>query len=383
MVALTTAAAGNHPYDIILIEMQNPSIDGFTLARAIKADGRLARTRLIGTYALGARPDENSIRPAGIRGLLVKPIKQTQLFNTLNVTMAAIEEAASGNEASGSGRTRRRRVSELKSTLPDELRARIRILLVEDNAVNQQVQLRMLERIGFAATPVNHGGEALAALAERAYSIILMDCQMPEMDGYTATREIRRREGNGRHSIIIGVTAHALAGDRAECLAAGMDDYVSKPIVPEDLAATLDKWARFLSAGVSPSTPAAGMARILTMEVLDPEKLAELRECQRPGETDFVNNLLNVFVCDLSVRLQTIRAALDRGDLKAVRDAAHSLKGASRELGARRLAAVCDQVERSAGADGRAAIQPLLKDLDREANSLRDALEAQLTAASA
>ncbi|MGH7878026.1 MAG: response regulator, partial [Candidatus Binataceae bacterium] len=217
MVALTAATAGNHPYDVVLIEMQNPSIDGLTLARAIKADRSLAHTRLLGMYALGARPEDNAIRAAGIRALLVKPIKQTQLFNTLSVTMAAIEEA---NGATSTAPVRRRRVHELKSAIPEELRARIRILLVEDNAVNQQVQLRMLERIGFAADPVNHGREALAALEQGDYPIILMDCQMPEMDGYSATREIRRREGEGRRHVIIGVTAHALAGDREECLAA-------------------------------------------------------------------------------------------------------------------------------------------------------------------
>jgi signal transduction histidine kinase/HPt (histidine-containing phosphotransfer) domain-containing protein/BarA-like signal transduction histidine kinase len=388
MVALTAAAATNHPYNVVLIEMQNPSIDGLTLARAIKADTTLARTHLIGMYALGARPDESTIRAAGIRALLVKPIKQTQLFNTLSVTRAAIEEA---HEARSAAPVRRRRVRELRSTLPAEVRARIQILLVEDNLVNQQVQLRILERMGFTATPANHGREALAALERSNYSIILMDCQMPEMDGYTATREIRRRERGAGHTVIIGVTAHALAGDREECLAAGMDDYVSKPVVPEDLAATLDKWARFITASAASSPQAAAdglgvdhkVGQDLADEILDQEILAELRECQRPGETDFVTNLLAVFVGDLDARLATLRGALESNDLTTVREAAHSLKGASREIGARRLAAACERVEDSARDGKRAAIPSLIIQIEREAEALRGVLSGQLEAASA
>jgi two-component system sensor histidine kinase/response regulator len=149
MVALKSAAVARTPYDVALIEMQNGSTDGLTLGRAIKAEATLAHCRVIGMYSLGTRPGEDQVRAAGIRALLIKPIKQTQLFNVLSVATSATAEAAAAGSNVAHRPARRRRVSELKSQLPAEVRSRIRILLAEDNLVNQQVQSRMLERIGF------------------------------------------------------------------------------------------------------------------------------------------------------------------------------------------------------------------------------------------
>jgi CheY-like chemotaxis protein len=240
----------------------------------------------------------------------------------------------------------------------------------------------MLERIGFAADSVNNGREALAAHEQRPYGLVLMDCQMPEMDGYTATREIRRREASDRHTVIIGVTARALAGDREECLAAGMDDYVSKPIVPEDLAATLERWAKLItesSAADAEPLGAPNVEKVPDHEILDQEILAELRDCQRPGETDFVAKLLGVFINDLAVRLGKFEAALSRGDHKAVHDGAHALKGASSEIGARRLAQACERLEAGAKSGDLSVLKNLLARIEHEANQLRAALEVQLT----
>jgi two-component system sensor histidine kinase/response regulator len=195
---------------------------------------------VLGMYALGAHPDERRTRAAGLRAVLAKPIKQTQLFNLLSVIRLTLGETATLRPDQDPARRRRGRA--IASNLPPEVRARTRILLVEDSPVNQRVQMRILERIGFAADTANNGQEALAALEQHPYDIVLMDCQMPGLDGYNATREIRRRETNGWRTVIIGVTANALSGDREECLAIGMDDYVAKPVAPEDLAAMLEKW---------------------------------------------------------------------------------------------------------------------------------------------
>jgi CheY-like chemotaxis protein len=249
-----------------------------------------------------------------------------------------------------------RRIRELESHLPQELRSRIRILLVEDNPVNQQVELRTLERIGFQAHLVTNGREALAALAHKDYDIVLMDCQMPEMDGYTATREIRRREAGGKRRVIIDVTAYALAGDREECLACGMDDYIAKPVAPEDLVTTLEKWV----GAILESSPDRAIAidsaqhprgaETVHVESLDWEILAELRDCARPGETLFLSQLIDVFLNDLAVRSTAIRAGLARADAQAVRENGHALKGAGAEIGARRMATLCDMVETAARA---------------------------------
>jgi two-component system sensor histidine kinase/response regulator len=283
--------------------------------------------------------------------------------------------------------SRRRRVREIRSRLPVEVRARARILLVEDNIVNQQVEIRMLERIGYKADWASNGREALEKLANKTYDIILMDCQMPQMDGYTATREIRRHEGAGTHVTIIGVTAHALVGDREECLAAGMDDYISKPVIPEDLAAILEKWvmAGNVAAEVSPSrlkapeySDSARQAAILDLDVL-----AGLRECQKPGEHDFLTHLIGVFLADLSDRLTALRSALTLGDTVGMREAAHALKGGAGELGARRMQSMCEQLEMTARDGFLGGAEAMLRELEREAHNLREALEAEKIRASA
>ncbi len=412
MVALKSAAVAGTPYDVALIEMQNGSIDGLTLGRAIKSDVALAHCRVIGMYSLGARPSEAQMRAAGIRALLIKPIKQTQLFNVLSNTASVVAETALAGLGTVNGASRRRRVSELKSQLPEEMRSRIRILLVEDNLVNQQVQLRMLERIGFHADPVNNGREALTALQGGGYEIALMDCQMPEMDGYTATREIRRRESGGAHVVIIGVTAYALPGDREECLACGMDDYVSKPVVPEDLANTLEKWVLRIveawpdQASDQEEAETSGKSRSIGNDhttgkmaasgaksasprppsleaILDQEVLAELRDCARPGETAFVSGLIGVFMRDLTTRLIALRAGVSRRDADAVRTSAHALRGASAEIGARRMAALCGRIEDGARTGDPSDLRSLIGEIEAEAESLRAALEVEQARASA
>jgi two-component system sensor histidine kinase/response regulator len=239
LVALKTAAACGRPYDIALIEISNHEPGGLTLGRAIKANPAFAATRVLGMYAIGARPDERRTRAAGIRGLLAKPIKQTQLVHLLSMMRQSPHNARPAQSARKSAKSSKRAIA---SKLPADLRASTRILLVEDSPLNQRVQMKILERIGFSAVTVSNGEEALAALEQHPYDIVLMDCQMPGLDGYNATREIRRRETRGQRTVIIGVTANALSGDREECLATGMDDYVAMPVAPEDLAATLEKW---------------------------------------------------------------------------------------------------------------------------------------------
>jgi CheY-like chemotaxis protein len=162
--------------------------------------------------------------------------------------------------------------------------------------VNQQVEMRMLDRIGYHAMPVNNGRIALEQQAHTNFDLILMDCQMPEVDGYTATREIRRREGSARHTPIIGVTAHALPEDREECLRAGMDDYIAKPIMLEKLAAIIDKWVAFINppqAGTTVDADARAVRDVTPVQVaavLDETVLAELRKYQTPGSPTSLPN---------------------------------------------------------------------------------------------
>ncbi len=230
---LKGALAEGDPYAAVLIDCSR--IEGLALGRALKADQQFAQIRLLGMYSVGWRPDEGQLIAAGFKTALAKPIRQSQLFNSLNVLLAR-------TRADDPALAQKTTAHEITSQVPPQIRAALKLLLVEDDPVNQQVALRMIQRLGFQARMVANGRQALEKLAHTSFDIILMDCQMPEMDGYTATREIRRREGSAHHTTIVGLTAHALNGDREECLKSGMDDYVSKPVSLEDLAAILEKW---------------------------------------------------------------------------------------------------------------------------------------------
>ncbi|HKV55931.1 MAG TPA: response regulator, partial [Candidatus Binataceae bacterium] len=207
--------------------------------------------------------------------------------------------------------------------------------------------------------------------------LVLMDCQMPELDGYSASRELRRREGTARHTTIIGVTAHALAGDREECLAAGMDDYIAKPIMAEELAAILEKWVTALNlpAAAQPATGHVEAPPAAEPAILDHAVLAQLREFQHPGEVDFVGDLIGTFLADLARRMELIRAGLERDDSELIRENAHTLRGASAELGARRLSAACARLELAARSGAHDQTRRSAHELVREATLLRAALE--------
>jgi two-component system, sensor histidine kinase and response regulator len=255
LVMLRRAAAEGDPFPLAILDMQMPITDGLALAQEIKADEALAPMRLIIMTSLGQRHDCTTLQAAGVARCLTKPVKQAQLFDTVLAVMADHLHAMI---ASRTRRLEPKRVEVITPAAPasDPLaaqhaqhaplapraRPRGRILLAEDNSVNQRVALHQLERLGYTADAVANGVEAIAALTQVPYDLVLMDCQMPEVDGYEATREIRAREGGGRRTPIIAMTAHALEGELQKCLDAGMDAYLSKPVKMEDLRTMLATW---------------------------------------------------------------------------------------------------------------------------------------------
>jgi len=379
MTVLRKAAMAGDRFAIALIDMQLPEMDGLAVARAIKADVTITATRLLGIYSLGGRPDESQMKAAGISAMLAKPVKQSQLFNTLT----AMTAVAPDDNALAAVPPRRpaRPVRDIKSQLPAPVRESTRILLVEDNIVNQQVALRMIERIGYKACTAANGREALEVLAQNPYDIILMDCQMPEMDGYTATREIRRLEGTSRHTTIIGVTAHALAGDREDCIKSGMDDYLPKPVTPQDLVEMIDRWVK---AGVHQNgssheaAPSDGQhetgGAASSLPTIDPRILAQLEEFERPGEASFVAKLLTLFLSDLTKRRAEIRSAMAAGEALRINRAAHALKGASGEVGASQLRELCGRLETHTAGGSVEAAESLVMAFEEEADRVHLAL---------
>jgi CheY-like chemotaxis protein len=230
LIALRTAAADGRSFEIAILDRQMPGMDGVMLARAIKQDPAIAGVRLVMMTSLGELGNDEDIAAAGVLICLTKPVKHAQIRECLQRSLALPVERVAATPVAD-------RAPDVR---PGSLG---RVLVAEDNVVNQKVALLQLRRMGYSADAVANGAEAVEALRRIPYDIVLMDCQMPDVDGYEATRIIRKQFA-GWHIPIVAMTASALAGDRQKCLDAGMDDYICKPIKGPDLEATLSKWQR-------------------------------------------------------------------------------------------------------------------------------------------
>ncbi len=222
-----------HPFDLVILDQAMPAMDGETLAKEIKADPRLSHTLLVMLTLIGMRGDALRAREIGFSAYLTKPVRSSLLFDCLLTLFG--ERPMPNVDPSALTLVTRHSLIEAK-------KQRARVLIVEDNLVNQRLAIRLIKKFGYQGDVVSNGREAIVAFNKSSYDMILMDIQMPEMDGIQATRIIRAKEhDNGGHIPIIAMTAHALKGDRERCLEAGMDDYVSKPIQPDELVAVLEK----------------------------------------------------------------------------------------------------------------------------------------------
>jgi two-component system, sensor histidine kinase and response regulator len=237
---LRSAAAAGAAYDLAILDLVMPEMDGLELAQTITSDPLIASTRVVLLTSYGQRADSSTVREAGLAGYLSKPVRQSQLLDCLT-SVVGQPSVRSGSHSHAPARLVDGHA--LKEANRKQMSPKL-ILLAEDNIVNQKVAVRQLQKLGYRADAVANGREAVDAVARIPYDLVLMDCQMPEMDGYEATAEIRRCEKGIKHTMIVAMTANALAGDREKCLAAGMDDYISKPVKPEELAMLFERvWA--------------------------------------------------------------------------------------------------------------------------------------------
>jgi CheY-like chemotaxis protein len=230
---LRDAAEAGEPFDAVVLDIQTPDVHGLALGRQIKADPLLATTALIMMTSLGQPGDAKNVHDVGFAVYLTKPVRHQHLHDCLALALARQAEPG----ASQATLITRHTIAETQSR-----RSKVRILVAEDNMVNQRVALAMLMKIGYQTDAVKNGREVLAALATARYDLVLMDCQMPEVDGYEATRRIRKLESPIRDIPVIALTASAEAGDRSECFAAGMNGYIAKPVTTGALAGVLDRW---------------------------------------------------------------------------------------------------------------------------------------------
>jgi signal transduction histidine kinase/CheY-like chemotaxis protein/HPt (histidine-containing phosphotransfer) domain-containing protein len=343
-----------------ILDMHMPEMDGLDLAEAIRQYHDARSLPLAMLTSLGFRDDDP--RMAEFAAFLTKPVKASQLYNTLAEMFAT--EVAVAKEPRRSAAEDDGHEPLLGERLP------LRILLVEDNSTNQKLALLLLDKLGYRADVAGNGLEAIEAVARQDYDVVLMDVQMPEMDGLEATGRIRSHPSLLAQPRIVAMTANAMEGDRAECLAAGMDDYVSKPIAPQELAAALSRAAirdeapgAHAPVGTPPeaaATPPAGAAEAEPGPAIDAAALDRLRRMLGKKAEAMLPGMVAGFEADGDRLLGDARAGLADGKADAVRRAAHTLKSIAASFGALAIATACNDLEKEAkGGDLSRAVERL------------------------
>jgi len=241
--ALRDARRANTPFQIVIIDCHSAGLDGERLATAIKSDPLLKETLLVMIVSVGQRGDAKRMREKGFSAYLVNPISPSHLFDALSILWGVRTEGMAQELITRHTIAESRVANGTPDTEKKKQPLSPHILVVEDNIVNQRMAVRLLEKIGCVVDVAVNGLEAVERVGRSTYDLVFMDCQMPEMDGYEATAEIRRHENGSKHIPIIAMTAHAMQGDREKCIRAGMDDYIPKPIKRENMTEIIQKWA--------------------------------------------------------------------------------------------------------------------------------------------
>ncbi len=374
-MTLGDAASCGLPFRVALLDHDLPDTDALEFTRAVSESTDLRGTKVLLLAPLTQRNSASGAAQAGAAGVATKPIRHQPLHDLLR--------GAIGLEV----RTEHRAALLKGRPVGSRPRGRARVLLAEDNPVNQKVATRMLDKLGHMVDVVANGLEAVQAVRKLPYDVILMDCQMPEMDGYTATADIRSLEGSGSHTPIIAMTANAMQGDRERCLEAGMDDYIAKPIRTEELYATLGRWIGWEEEAGDPSPitlpgaePPGAREPDPADDGLDASILEDIIALSEDGGLDLIRELIGIFFAEAPARLEQLRRGLAEHDAPRVTRGAHAMKGGAGNLGAVRLAGLCGQLEkqcRAADLDGAAG---LVAAIQSELELVRGALERRLTA---
>jgi signal transduction histidine kinase/CheY-like chemotaxis protein/HPt (histidine-containing phosphotransfer) domain-containing protein len=362
--ALSRARDAGDPFRAAILDMQMPGMDGAALARAIKADATLQDTRLILLTSLGQRGDARKMEEIGFDAYLTKPARQSELFGCLATVLGDTAMARPAQSI-----VTRHTVRELR-------RGRTRILLAEDNITNQQVALGILKKMGLRADAVANGAEAVKALESIPYDLVLMDVQMPEMNGFEATQHIRDpRSAVANHGIpIIAMTAHAMQGDRERCLDAGMNDYIAKPVNPVALAEALDRWLPKETVPVPAEAASSVSARKTESPVFDRAGLiARLMD-----DEELARAVAEGFLEDIPRQIEALRGCLEAGDAAGAELKAHTIKGAAANVGGERLREVAAEIETAGKGDDLDHVKARMVELDLQFDRLKHAMAEKL-----
>jgi PAS domain S-box-containing protein len=351
--AIGGAAATGRSFGLVLLDAHMPEMDGFTLAERLRQAPGSARAPVVMLTSAGHLDEPARCRELGIAAYLMKPVKLSELLDTILGVLGQSPPAA-GPEAAV-------RPADGPCLRP------LQVLLAEDNPVNQRLAARLLEKQGHTVVVAPTGRRALDALGRARFDLVLMDVQMPEMDGFEAAATIRRDEaGTGRHLPILAMTAHAMKADRERCLEAGMDDYVAKPIQPAELAAAIDRLVLAAGATAGPAPAAEEEPTVNRAAALE----------RVGGDVGLLGELAELFLRDCPQQLAEVRAAVVRGDVPAVRRLAHTLKGAAGTLGAAAAADAALRLETMARNNDLAEAPPACAVLEAALARLRPVLSA-------
>lgn len=357
---LQKASDDGEPFDMVILDMHMPQMDGLNVAALIRKDKTINGTKIIMLTSVGMRGDANLARDAGINIYLTKPVRQLDLYNSL---VALITD---DNIEPSKFITRYSMETQLTTF-------NAKVLLAEDNIINQQVASGVLRKLGCRVDLAMDGHSAVTEASGKAYDIIFMDCQMPTMDGYEATGEIRRlgiKTQNDLNIPIIALTANALSGDREKCIAAGMDDYISKPFQQEKIAAVLKKWLpENLQSSIG---EIAGDDKPLNMsksdqpasDIIDYTVLDAIRKLEDSSSGRILEKIIELFLTDTPQQLEELHKALMEQDVDTVRSISHSLKSSCASLGAIHLPPLLKQLETNARGNSLEGASELLSQIE-------------------
>ncbi|HOO46538.1 MAG TPA: response regulator, partial [Deltaproteobacteria bacterium] len=371
IAVLRSAVALRECFDLVISDFQMPEMTGFDLAGEIRSIESLKRLPMIILTSVGNIGEGKRCREIGIQGYLTKPTRRDELRRVI-LSVLGLPREDDNTEVS-------RLVT--RHTLAEETRNNVQVLLAEDYPTNQKVAMRHLQKAGYHVDLAENGAQALVLCKRKQYDLILMDIQMPLMDGYEATRKIRELEGRLKDEVgssglnripIIAMTAHAIHGFREKCLEMGMDDYIAKPLRRQELIEVVDKWAvapgSFRSKHLHHGNEETERTGTMENAPINFKKAMDEFDCDR----EFLLELLEGFIKNVREQLETIRGAISRDDAEKVRAEAHSIKGGAANICAERLSAVAYELEKT-GKSGNLDNAPgIFEELEREFHILEN-----------
>ncbi len=354
--ALKAAAASDDPYRFVLLDMQMPDMDGEQTLELIKNEPSIHDIPVIILTSMGHRGDAGRLEQIGCAGYLLKPVKQLQLNDAILAVLSRV----------GGKKNNQQAPLVTRHLLKEQVRQGVKLLLVEDNPTNQKLAVTLLQKAGFSVDVAENGLLAIKAYQTKKYSLILMDVQMPEMDGLEATRRIRLSETGENHIPIIAMTAHAMKGDRERCIGAGMDDYVTKPLEPKEVFAAIERWLQF---GQSQLVQNEQVQPILVDQSAKPEAVGGTIDLEKAlprfgDDREFFLEMLEEFIQALPERCLSLKNTYSASDVEEVSRQAHNLKGAASNFSAEPLTSLAKQLELDARKGDLSQAESLIKQIE-------------------